>query len=131
MGAHPHLDLDEVTPFLETPPWGVTDQPSFLNAVARVFTDLTPHELLKALKSAEAALGRDLNARRWGPRIIDLDILLYDELVLDDATLIIPHPRITQRDFVLRQLLELEACLIHPRFRKPLATYLVSPDEPA
>lgn len=124
ISAHPRITLDAVTPLLETPPWGVINQPPFLNAVSRLFTDLPPNDLLADLKAAEVSLGRDLNATRWGPRVIDLDILIYGELVLDDADLVIPHPRITERDFVIRQLLELEAHLIHPRFKFPLSNYL-------
>ncbi len=118
------MALETVTELLETPPWGVTDQPAFINAVASIETDLTPHALLACLKKAEAFMGRNMTGKRWGPRVIDLDILIYGEVVMHDTLLTIPHPRITERDFVLKQLLELEAGLIHPKFLCPLSDYL-------
>jgi 2-amino-4-hydroxy-6-hydroxymethyldihydropteridine diphosphokinase len=91
-----------------TPPWGVLDQPPFLNAVIAVATSLTPHDLLARIADCERALGRDRQQeRRWGPRSIDLDILAYDDLVLDDPDLILPHPRLFERAFVLVPLAEI------------------------
>ena len=97
----------------ETAPWGVTDQPPFLNAVCQGSTDLTPPSLLAVLKQLEHDLGR-VAGPRWGPRAIDLDILLYDDLVLDTPGLIIPHPRLQERAFVLVPLAELDPQLGHP-----------------
>ncbi len=88
----------------ETPPVPA-DQPPFLNAAAAAATDLAPHDLLAALKQIEHALGRR-PARRWGPRPIDLDILFYGDLQLDTPDLLIPHPRIAERSFVLAPLAE-------------------------
>jgi len=91
-----------------TPPWGVTDQPPFINAVIAVSTTLAPHALLTRAQACERALGRD-RARElhWGPRTIDLDILAYDDVVLNDATLTLPHPHLFERGFVLVPLAEI------------------------
>jgi 2-amino-4-hydroxy-6-hydroxymethyldihydropteridine diphosphokinase len=93
-----------------TPPWGVTDQPPFINAVIAVATVLPPHDLLVRALKVERALGRDRNAeRRWGPRTLDIDLLAYDDLTLDDADLTLPHPRLFERAFVLVPLAEIAA----------------------
>ena len=91
-----------------TPPWGVIDQPSFVNAVITVATSLPPHDLLARMQQCERALGRDrAHERRWGPRTIDLDLIAYGDLVLNDGTLTLPHPRLFERAFVLVPLLEI------------------------
>jgi len=91
-----------------TPPWGITDQPLFTNAVIAVSTTLTPHQLLSRAQACERALGRDHDREQhWGPRPIDLDILAYDDLVLSDATLTLPHPHLFERAFVLVPLAEI------------------------
>jgi 2-amino-4-hydroxy-6-hydroxymethyldihydropteridine diphosphokinase len=91
-----------------TPPWGVTDQPPFVNAVISVATTLTPHALLDRAQECERALGRNrTNERRWGPRTIDLDLLAYDDLVLNGDTLTLPHPHLFERAFVLVPLAEI------------------------
>jgi 2-amino-4-hydroxy-6-hydroxymethyldihydropteridine diphosphokinase len=91
-----------------TPPWGVTDQPPFTNAVIAVSTTLAPHTLLIRAQACERALGRDrTKEQHWGPRTIDLDILTYDDLVLDDATLTLPHRHLFERAFVLVPLAEI------------------------
>jgi 2-amino-4-hydroxy-6-hydroxymethyldihydropteridine diphosphokinase len=91
-----------------TPPWGVTDQPPFVNTVIAVVTSLPPHDLFARALAVERALGRDRRAeRRWGPRMIDIDLLAYDDLVLRDADLTLPHPRLFERAFVLLPLAEL------------------------
>jgi 2-amino-4-hydroxy-6-hydroxymethyldihydropteridine diphosphokinase len=91
-----------------TPPWGVTDQPQFLNAVIAVVTSLPPHDLLARAKETELALGRDrAHERRWGPRSIDIDLLAYDDVAISDAELILPHPHLFERGFVLVPLAEI------------------------
>ena len=91
-----------------TPPWGVTDQPPFTNAVIAVSTTLAPHTLLTRAQACERALGRDrAREQHWGPRTIDLDILAYDDLVLNDANLTLPHPHLFERAFVLVPLAEI------------------------
>ncbi|MGB6538238.1 MAG: 2-amino-4-hydroxy-6-hydroxymethyldihydropteridine diphosphokinase [Xanthobacteraceae bacterium] len=91
-----------------TPPWGVTDQPAFVNAVIGIATTLPPHQLLQRVLDCERALGRDrAQERRWGPRPIDIDILAYDQVELHDAELTLPHPRLFERAFVLVPLAEI------------------------
>jgi 2-amino-4-hydroxy-6-hydroxymethyldihydropteridine diphosphokinase len=91
-----------------TPPWGVTDQPPFVNAVIAVATSLGPRDLLARAKECERALGRDRpRERRWGPRTIDIDLLAYEDVAINDAELILPHPRLFERGFVLVPLAEI------------------------
>jgi len=97
----------------ETEPWGYSDQPAFLNTVVKGDTDLNPRELLAFLKTIEVSLGRR-KTFRFGPRLIDLDILLFDDLVMDAPDLIIPHPRIAERAFVLVPLSEIAPDLSLP-----------------
>ena len=91
---------------IETEPWGVTDQPRFLNQVVEADWEGTPRQLLKAAKAVEREGGR-VKTRRWGPRAIDVDILFFDAERIDEPDLVIPHPRIAQRPFVLESLEEL------------------------
>jgi len=91
-----------------TPPWGVTEQAPFVNAAIAVATSLAPHDLLARAQECERALGRNRALeRRWGPRTIDIDLLAYDDLVLVDRDLILPHPRMLERAFVLVPLAEI------------------------
>ena len=93
-----------------TPPWGIADQSPFTNAVIAVSTTLAPHQLLSRAQACELALGRDrTKEQHWGPRTIDLDILAYDDLVLNDATLTLPHRHLFERAFVLVPLAEIAA----------------------
>ena len=93
-----------------TPPWGVTDQPAFINAAIVVATSLEPHALLTRVQNVERSLGRDrTNERRWGPRPIDIDILAYDNVVLREPDLTLPHPHLFERAFVLLPLAEIAA----------------------
>lgn len=89
-----------------TPPWGKTDQPAFINACALIETRLAPHALLGALKDIERAIGRG-PGERWGPRLVDIDILFYDDLSVDDAALTLPHRHLFERAFVLAPLAEI------------------------
>lgn len=90
-----------------TPPWGVVEQPAFVNAAAGIDTTLTPPQLLQALQALEAEAGRQRNGRRWGPRCLDLDLLLYGDGCWHDADLEIPHPRLHERAFVLLPLADI------------------------
>lgn len=101
------------SPIYETAPWGYLDQPSFLNQVIEAETDLEPADLLKALKSIERELGRKPRFRN-GPREIDIDILLYDDLIVNEGTLQIPHPGLQRRAFILAPLADLAAELKIP-----------------
>lgn len=101
------IDAVRLSAIRETEPWGYEDQPPFLNAVAEVDTDLRPRLLLGRLLDVEAALGRERGGPRWGPRTIDLDLLLYGDLAVDEPGLVVPHPRLLERLFVLEPLAEL------------------------
>ena len=101
----------------ETAPWGFDDQPDFLNQVIQAETDLSPTELLRFLKDLESELGRQPTFR-YGPRLIDLDILFYDDLILNTPELTIPHPRLHERAFVLVPLAEIAAELVHPILKR-------------
>jgi 2-amino-4-hydroxy-6-hydroxymethyldihydropteridine diphosphokinase len=91
-----------------TPPWGVTDQPEFVNLCLVVETPLSPHALLERVQAVEKALGRDRSKdMRWGPRPIDIDILAYDDVVIDEPSLRLPHPHLFERAFVLVPLNEI------------------------
>jgi len=91
-----------------TPPWGVTDQAPFVNLCVEVATGLSPHDLLARALTIERALGRDrAKEQRWGPRPVDIDLLAYDDLTLDDPDLTLPHPRLLERAFVLVPLAEI------------------------
>ncbi|MDO8684439.1 MAG: 2-amino-4-hydroxy-6-hydroxymethyldihydropteridine diphosphokinase [Armatimonadota bacterium] len=103
----------KVSSFYETAPVGYTDQPDFINAVAQVETMLQPAELLATILDVEKALGRERTIR-WGPRVIDIDILLYDDISIEEPGLVIPHPEMTRRGFVLKPLAEIAPDLILP-----------------
>jgi 2-amino-4-hydroxy-6-hydroxymethyldihydropteridine diphosphokinase len=110
-------ELGEVraSSFRETDPVGVTDQPRFLNAAAELSTDLSARELLDALLAIERDLGRDRSLEeRWGPRTLDLDLLVYGEEAIDEPGLTVPHPRLAERLFVLEPLDELAPGLVLP-----------------
>ena len=99
---------------IETPPWGMIEQPDFLNAVAELETDLGPRPLLDRLIEVERELGRVRDGKRWGPRTIDLDLLVYGDETSDVPALQLPHPRLHERLFVLAPLAELAPDLIVP-----------------
>jgi 2-amino-4-hydroxy-6-hydroxymethyldihydropteridine diphosphokinase len=107
------LTITAVSPVFSTEPWGDVDQPSFLNICLAAVGSLSPHDLLAQIRRIEQDLGR-LPSRRWGPRLIDIDILFYDSLILSDEKLTIPHPHIAERAFVLAPL-----AVIIPDFRHP------------
>lgn len=106
--------IESISSIYQTAPVGLLDQPDFLNGVVRVKTGVFPLDLLKILKRIEAQVGRQ-HRQRWGPREIDLDILIYGSLVLDHPQLTIPHPEMVHRQFVLKPLVEIQPDLIHPR----------------
>lgn len=103
----------------ESEPWGYSDQPAFLNQVIKAATDLEPLDLLAFLKSTEVQMGRQ-ETFRFGPRLIDLDILFFDDLILETPTLTIPHPRIAERAFILVPLAEIAPDLLHPVLEKSI-----------
>jgi len=113
LAAHPQIEVVDVSSIHETEPVGYTKQPDFLNAVARVETTLRPRELLDVILAIEAEMGRERTIR-WGPRVIDIDILLFDGEQVDEPGLQIPHPRMMEREFVLRPLAEIAPNLVLP-----------------
>lgn len=113
----PQLEVKAKSGVYETPPWGFEDQPKFLNQVIKASTYLDPEPLLKHLKRLEVALGRKESFPN-GPRLIDMDILFYDDLVVNKPSLVIPHPRLHERGFVLLPLMEIAPNLIHPVTQK-------------
>jgi 2-amino-4-hydroxy-6-hydroxymethyldihydropteridine diphosphokinase len=115
----PQMKLKKKSHVYETQPWGFADQPAFLNQVVMVETCEAPEHLLDHLKQLETALGR-VPTFQNGPRLIDIDILFYDDLVLDTAPLVIPHPRLHERAFVLVPLADIAPDLVHPVLHKPV-----------
>ena len=114
------LQIISVSDFITTEPYGVTDQPDFLNAAAEVQTEKSPVELLSVLLQVEQEMGRK-RLRRWGERNIDLDLLLYDDQIIDLPQLKVPHPDMQNRDFVLRPLSQIAPDAVHPVLRKTIA----------
>jgi len=110
----PSTQLIRASSLYDSEPVGEVEQPNFLNAVAMIETAMTPRQLLWNLLLIEKRLGRVRPQQRWGPRTIDLDLLLYDRLILDEPDLKVPHPEMTRRSFVLVPLVELEPLLVHP-----------------
>lgn len=120
--------LEQVSSYYETLPAYVEDQPHFFNVVAAGTTSLTPQRLLALLKETEQNMGRE-PTERYGPRLIDLDILFYDDLILQTPTLTIPHERLAERRFVLVPLAEIRPDLVHPVYHTTIQDLLAqAPD---
>ena len=126
-GLREMVCIDQVSSVYETAPWGYTDQPDFLNAVLSGETDLAPNALLDALKALEEALGRTPTVR-YGPRLIDLDILFYDDVCVESERLTLPHPRLHERAFVLVPLADIAPDLRHPCLDKRVRELLTGVD---
>jgi 2-amino-4-hydroxy-6-hydroxymethyldihydropteridine diphosphokinase len=123
----PQMKVKARSRIYETPPWGYADQSKFLNQVVQVETYLEPEPLLKHLKRLETALGRQVTFQ-YGPRVIDIDILFYDELILETPVLVVPHPHLHERGFVLMPLMDIAPDLVHPVSRKSVREMLASCD---
>jgi 2-amino-4-hydroxy-6-hydroxymethyldihydropteridine diphosphokinase len=115
------LDLSAI---YETAAWGLTNQPSFYNQALIIETNLTPNALMEELLSIETNMGR-IRSLKLGPRIIDLDILLIDQLILDTELLTLPHPSMVQRRFALLPLAEIAPNLVHPILQKTIQELLM------
>lgn len=113
------VEIVKTSTFISTKPYGVTDQPTFLNGVCEVRTSLAPLALLHTLLGIEQEMGR-VRLRHWGERNIDLDLLLYEDVVMDTEELKLPHPDMQNRDFVLMPLAEIAPALVHPVLRKTI-----------
>ncbi len=111
----PELKLIQSSPFYETAPWGLPGQRAFVNAVLEVRSKIGPMALLMLLKGLERDLGRE-RGRRWGPRVIDLDILFFGRRIIDEPRLRVPHPRLHERAFVMVPLGDMASEFIHPIF---------------
>ena len=114
LAFNPEVDVVAVSSIRETDPVGMVDQPCFLNAGVALDTELDPHALLELLLSIERELGRTRDGPRFGPRTIDLDLLLYGEEIVDEPGLTVPHPRLHERRFALEPLAELDPDLAVP-----------------
>ncbi len=114
LGEARGVEVVGVSTLRETDPVGVVDQPRFLNGAVAVETALSPRELLDVLLDVERRLGRVRDGQRWGPRVLDLDLLVYDGLVVDEPGLRVPHPRVHERRFALEPLEELDPLLEIP-----------------
>ena len=119
----PLARVEAVSALYESPPQDPAPPPSYYNAACRIVTGLTPESLLRHLKRIEHLMGRR-GTERWTPRPIDLDIALYNDKVLESETLSLPHPRLVERAFVLRPLLDLDPALTHPATGQRLADVL-------
>ena len=125
LAQRPEIDVVAVSSFRETEPVGYLDQPRFLNAAVAVETSLAPSALLATLLEVERELGRVREGPRYGPRTVDLDLLLMDDLVLDEPGLELPHPRLHERVFALEPLAKLDPELVVPA-RGPVRQLLLS-----
>lgn len=123
----PGIEIINASTIYETAPWGFEDQGKFLNQVVKVQTNLTPEALLDYLKQIEIHVGRTPTFRN-GPREIDIDILFYDDLILETDELTIPHPRLAERAFVLAPLMDLAAALLHPVLGQSISELLAKLD---
>ncbi len=114
LGERPDIEVVAVSSFRETDPVGYLDQPRFLNAAAAVDTSLQPEALLATLLAIERELGRTREGPRYGPRTVDLDLLLIDDVTVDEAGLTVPHPRLHERAFALEPLVEIDPSIVVP-----------------
>jgi 2-amino-4-hydroxy-6-hydroxymethyldihydropteridine diphosphokinase len=123
----PTVRVTALSSVYETPPWGYTDQPAFLNMALTGETENSPSDLIVFLKNLETELGREKTFRN-GPRLIDMDILFYDDLRLDEPGLVIPHPRLHERAFVLVPLNDIAPNFIHPELGRAVRDLLKDVD---
>lgn len=118
------VKVEKISTYIETEPYGYTEQDNFVNAVCIAETELSPRELLKTLLAIELEMGR-VRLIRWGPRIIDLDILFYEDLIIDEEDLKVPHIEIQKRSFVLEPMDKISPEKVHPVFKKTVHELLL------
>ena len=118
------IRIMRVSKLYETKPWGYKNQPRFINAAVKIRTELLPMQLLMIIKGIEKKLGRKPQKIKWGPRIIDIDILLYGKQVIKSGRIQIPHPEMHRRIFVLKPLAEIAPRAMHPKFKKTVLRLL-------
>ena len=123
----PQMEVKARSKVYETPTWGHTEQAKFLNQVLKVKTYLEPEPLLRHLKRLETALGRVASFQN-GPRLIDIDILFFDDLVFESAALVIPHPRVHERGFVLLPMMDIAPDFLHPVKQKSIQDLIAGCD---
>ncbi|MGA1839365.1 MAG: 2-amino-4-hydroxy-6-hydroxymethyldihydropteridine diphosphokinase [bacterium] len=124
LSRHPHIKINSFSSFYETEPVGYKKQGWFINQVIQIETSLSPLDLLKAIQKIEDDMGRK-RVVKWGPRTIDIDILLYADLLIVHSSLTIPHPHLTKRRFVLVPLAEIAPSLIHPSLGESISKILI------
>jgi 2-amino-4-hydroxy-6-hydroxymethyldihydropteridine diphosphokinase len=126
LSAHPHISIVGNSPIYRTPAvGGPAGQPDYLNGVVEILTDMAPHKLLQLCRQIEDGAGRNRDIH-WGPRTLDIDLLLIDDLIVDDPLLTIPHPRLHQRHFVLLPLNDLAPHRHHPQTNTTIAELLAN-----
>jgi 2-amino-4-hydroxy-6-hydroxymethyldihydropteridine diphosphokinase len=125
LDAQPGVAVGRVSQFIETEPVSSVEQGKFLNGAAQITTDLQPRELIGLLHEIEAKLGRNrAKEQHWGPRTCDLDLLLFDDLIINEPELVIPHPRMHERVFVLKPLCQIAPDVEHPVVHKTISAML-------
>jgi len=122
--SHCGLQLIEISSIYETEPYGIADQPYFYNLVVEIDTHLDPFRLLKTIQQLEKKIGR-FETYRWGPRVIDIDILSYHNIIIEHTELIIPHKQLHLRRFVLIPLREIAGQFLHPKLKKTIEQMLI------
>ena len=124
LASHPEITLQQASSLYRTPAvGGPSGQPDYLNAVIEISTELTAERLLTLCQQLEAAAGRSREIR-WAPRTLDIDLLFFDDLLIDTANLSLPHPRLQERQFVLLPLVEIAPELQHPQLGEPVRSLL-------
>lgn len=113
VGKIKEIKVSKVSTLIETEPWGMEDQDAFVNGAIEIYTTLSPKELIRTLLKIESDMKRE-RILRWGPRIIDLDVIFYDDVISSDEEIILPHPRMEERTFVLEPLNEIAPYMLHP-----------------
>ncbi|MFC1896481.1 2-amino-4-hydroxy-6-hydroxymethyldihydropteridine diphosphokinase [Thermodesulfobacteriota bacterium] len=124
LDRHARCSVVRTSPFYLTEPVGLEEQPWFVNCAARVETGLEPEDLFEVLKGIEHSAGRREGSVRFGPRVLDMDILFYDKAIIQSSNLTVPHPRMHERRFVLRPLCDIEPQWVHPVLGRSVAGLL-------